>query len=465
MKVAALIEFKALGSTPANPHASHGGLWADSSMMPKWIQEDGTVHSFLTKDVGNDVYGVDKLRANYFVVPDAGMNDDSYIWGGSSGNGMYFVYDAAPSFAIKANKIYAPIGSVGSAGARVPGIGFTKTDGTLVTDTGLLYAEVLGVPYIGVVVDDDYVVNFLRSTGSISMSQFTSQVEITSGYQLEIERQAKPVTPSYGVAYRPSMGAGRTKQLTSLGHELDITGFLGNRAFYALWAAQATFDWSGHGSTPLASGTWSGVGASQGNPRRTRATSAATAAAGAGVNSTVTFLFHGASTDWAASGMEFEATFYLNDASYNNTGASTGSRIFFGLSGANDVQSLLTLDTMVASSTAAGFLRRNVNGGSTDTNWQFATRNSAGGMSAADTGMAFAVAKWYTVRFSHAPGGASFYWEIFNHTDGTSASGTHTPVASMPAANAGMGVTCGVYTVNAVARTVDINQVWAAAAC
>jgi hypothetical protein len=109
-------------------------------------------------------------------------------------------------------------------------------------------------------------------------------------------------------------------------------------------------------------------------------------------------------------------TVRFNDASYNNTVASTGSRIAVGLSDGNSIATVLASDNLANS--FVGFVRRHVNGGATDTNWQLLCR-AASGPTTIDTGVAFAVAKWYTLRLWMAPGATKVGWQIINHTDGT----------------------------------------------
>lgn len=139
---------------------------------------------------------------------------------------------------------------------------------------------------------------------------------------------------------------------------------------------------------------------------------------------------------------------YFNDASYNNTGAGTGSRIFCGMT---DQSAVNTVSSDAPAGNFLGFVRRHVNGGATDTNWQF--KGQSGGV-LQDTGVAFAVAKIYEFWIVVTPGGSTADWMIVNVTDSTYTSGTFS--STMPTATS-FTVPYGplVGSVDAVARSVD----------
>jgi hypothetical protein len=209
-------------------------------------------------------------------------------------------------------------------------------------------------------------------------------------------------------------------------------------------------------TTTTTTGTQSAVVAAQNSPNANKLTSAATAGATAGTQSTIQIACIGSSTDWATSGFDVRWTLRFNDSSYNNTGASTGSRIAVGMSSGGSIATVLASDNLANS--FVGFVRRNVNGGSTDTNWQLLCRTGAAGPTTYDTGVAFAAQKWYTLRFWIAPGGTSVGWKIQNHTDGTSTNGTWTPASNLPAAATMLAMFAGLITVDATARTLEINH-------
>ena len=150
-------------------------------------------------------------------------------------------------------------------------------------------------------------------------------------------------------------------------------------------------------------------------------------------------------------GYAFFARNYFNDASYNNTGAGTGSRIFCGMTD-QSATNMTNTDTPGGAG-VLGFFRRHVNGGATDTNWQFIGKSTGVYQ---DTGVAFAVGKIYEFWIVVTPGGSTANWMIINVTDGTYTSGTYS--STMPTAgtfSSAYGALVG--SVNAVARSVDFS--------
>ena len=220
-------------------------------------------------------------------------------------------------------------------------------------------------------------------------------------------------------------------------------------------AVAATFTSFGS-TTATATGTQSAVVAAQNSPNADRCTSAATASATAGVQQTVQTTCIGTSTDWAVSGFDVRFTLRFNDASYDNTIASTGSRIAVGLSSSGSIATVLASDSLANS--FVGFVRRHVNGGATDTNWTLLCR-AASGPTTYDTGVAFIVQNWYTLRLWMPPGGTTVGWQIKNHTLGTDTSGVWTPASNLPAASTMLAMFAGLLTVNATARAIDITHV------
>jgi len=174
--------------------------------------------------------------------------------------------------------------------------------------------------------------------------------------------------------------------------------------------------------------------------------------AGTGTNGA---LFLRGSVAGGANGFFFNARLALPDASYEAAGATTGSRIFAGLTSG-------TLAAQVGSDAPAGdycgFMRRSVNGGAQDTNWQFQTRAAAGAASTVGTGMPFAPQKVYDFYIFCAPNGTTVYWRIDNVTDGTSAEGSTT--TALPTNNVYMRAGFQVLSVNAVARNIRMQRVY-----
>lgn len=207
-------------------------------------------------------------------------------------------------------------------------------------------------------------------------------------------------------------------------------------------------------TTTTATGTQSAVVAAQNSPNADRLTSAGGAGGTAGVQGAVQLTCVGAPTDWATSGFSVSYTIRPNDASYNESGASTGARIAVGLSSGGSIATVLAVDALADN--FIGFIRRSVNAGAIDANWQLGTRTTST-LTSTDTGVPFTAQNWYTLSFWMAPGGTVIGWRIVNHTAGTTSSGTWTPGSMVPAAATMLGQFVGVLSVDAVVRTVDVN--------
>lgn len=168
-------------------------------------------------------------------------------------------------------------------------------------------------------------------------------------------------------------------------------------------------------------------------------------------------MFRGATTD-VYGGFEANSKCIFTDASYNNTGAATGSRIW-GLCLASNATNIYGSDRG-GTQDLVGFNREHVNGANTDTNWQFVTCNNTT-TTAADTGMAFAVSKLYAFYIFCALGDSTIYWQIDNLTDGTTASGSTS--TTLPRTTTSLTSTLGINTVDAVSRTIRFNHLFVAA--
>jgi hypothetical protein len=167
----------------------------------------------------------------------------------------------------------------------------------------------------------------------------------------------------------------------------------------------------------------------------------------AGIYQTEATFYRGASA--GINGFNLRSRVLLPDGSYNETGASTGSRIGVGLSADTLANTLISDDPAVE---RVMFRRYSVNAGAIDTNWQVVVRGS-GAAAITNTGMAFAVNKVYDFTLDCVPGGTTIDWSVRNVTDSTFQSGT-IPVTNLPQATTALRGLLGVYTVDAVARNV-----------
>jgi len=225
------------------------------------------------------------------------------------------------------------------------------------------------------------------------------------------------------------------------------------RSHHNASATAATLTSAGS-TTVTATGTQSAVAAAQNSPNADRLTHAATANVAAGAQSAIQTVCIGAASDWAVSGFDVRYTVRFNDASYNEAGASTGCRIGVGLSSGGALATVLGNDNLA--NNWIGFIRRSVNAGAIDPAWMIAVRG-ASALSTQTTTMPFVAQHWYTLRLTMDAGATSVGWAIEDRTAGTAAQGSWTPSSNLPVAATMLAVAVGVCTVNAVARSVDVN--------
>lgn len=155
-----------------------------------------------------------------------------------------------------------------------------------------------------------------------------------------------------------------------------------------------------------------------------------------------------------SNGFFFMGRVLFPDASYDQTGATTGSRIFVGLTAA-------TMATVVAADTAStntcGFSRRHTDTGAQDTNWQFLTR-AGGSPTLADTGMPFVVDHVYDMYIYCKPLGTTVYWRIDDLTAGTSVEGNTS--STLPIATTLMRGGVQVWSADAVVRNCRLSRIY-----
>lgn len=155
-----------------------------------------------------------------------------------------------------------------------------------------------------------------------------------------------------------------------------------------------------------------------------------------------------------ANGFFYSARIGLPDSSYNNTGASTGSRIFAGLT---DQTMAVSVGSGNPAGNRIGFSRQHVNGLITDANWMITARDNVT-EDRFSTGMAFAAEKVYDFYLFCPPQGSTVFWRIDNVTDGTSAEGSTS--TNLPINTVMMRAGVQLQTVNAVARNLRIQRIY-----
>lgn len=143
------------------------------------------------------------------------------------------------------------------------------------------------------------------------------------------------------------------------------------------------------------------------------------------------------------------------DASYDNTGSSTGSRIFIGFT---DQTLLVALQSDNAAGNRCGFSRCHVNGGLTDTNFFLTTKNGIT-ESRVNTGMLFTTQCVYDFWLFVPPFPSNIlYWRIDNLTLGTSVEGSTTD--TLPLGNTPLRGGGGVLTIQTFARNIRVNRMY-----
>ena len=182
---------------------------------------------------------------------------------------------------------------------------------------------------------------------------------------------------------------------------------------------------------------------------------AATAATATHIYSNVLSFYRAAAG--STGGFHFFARVGFPDASYNGTAASTGSRIFVGMT-AGATTSLTGTD--VLSAIGVGFRRVHNFGGVKHANWFFSSRNSTT-ETLANTGLAFVAGHQYTFSIFSPAGATSVTWEIEDVTTGNVATGVATD--TLPALMTLMRPAASVGTINAVARSMLFQSLYAEA--
>lgn len=171
-----------------------------------------------------------------------------------------------------------------------------------------------------------------------------------------------------------------------------------------------------------------------------------------GVQGTTVSLIRGSTTGY--NGFFLAAIVGFPDADYNSSGASTGSRLVVG---ATDQNTASQVNSDNPSGHRAFFSRCHVNGGLTDTNWYFSTKDGTT-ENRVSTGMAFTATHLYAFFIYCPPQGTTIYWKIFDLTAGTSQEGS--TGSNLPGASTQMYMTVKAFSVNAVTRNIRHNMLY-----
>jgi len=155
-----------------------------------------------------------------------------------------------------------------------------------------------------------------------------------------------------------------------------------------------------------------------------------------------------------ASGFFYYSRLAFPDSNYDETGASTGTRIFAGLTTSTMAQSV-QLDNPTGN--RIGFSRLHVNSSTTDTNWQITSRNGTS-ETRTDTGLQFLAEKVYDFYLFCAPGASEIGWRIDNLTDNLTEEGIVS--TTLPSVNTIMRAGFQLNTVNAQVRNIRMQRVY-----
>ncbi len=127
-------------------------------------------------------------------------------------------------------------------------------------------------------------------------------------------------------------------------------------------------------------------------------------------------------------GFFFSARVAFPDSTYDSDGGGTGTRIFIGFTNQ-------TFNTTAASDEPpghfCGFFRRATEGGATDQNWQFATKNGST-MTLENTGLAFTPQRALDFQIYVPPHGDEIGWAIQDLTTGNRFKGSQTQTLPGP---------------------------------
>ena len=159
----------------------------------------------------------------------------------------------------------------------------------------------------------------------------------------------------------------------------------------------------------------------------------------------------------SSGGFHFFGRVGFPDASYDGTAASTGSRIFVGMT-AGATTNLTSADVFAA--IGVGFRRVHNFGGVQHTNWHFTSRDNKT-ETLVDTGLAFVAGHQYMFSIFAPAGADRVTWEIENVTTGDVATGVATD--TLPALMTRMRPAAALGTINAVARSMWFQSLYAEA--
>jgi hypothetical protein len=277
-------------------------------------------------------------------------------------------------------------------------------------------------------IDDATIINFTNQTipappASNSLNIFARNLSGRMALRVQgPSGLSTPLQPSFFQNNIMLINANATTSITSIGNTVTTVGTISHPTPTLLYGYMANF------------------------------ISASTAGATAGTGNNGLIWVRSTNVD-DCGGFFFNARLAFPDSNYNETGASTGSRIFVGLT--NQTMAV-SVGTNNPAGTRVGFQRLHVNGSTTDTNWFISSRDAS--EDRVDTGLVFTPECVYDFYLFCPPNGSFIGWRIDNITLGTSESGTIT--TQLPTVGTFMRAGFQVQTVNAVSRNIRMQRVY-----
>jgi hypothetical protein len=295
--------------------------------------------------------------------------------------------------------------------------------------------------------------NIKGADGATGEQGLTGSVSSASWLDLS-EQPALPTAPQAGVL-RTFAGVIATRLMLGMRGPSGLHTLLQPALFQNhLWlvSPNQTTSVMAIGNAVVSVGTLSHPAPSAALGWMTNFLTAATAGATAGTGNRDLIWRRGNGT--GVGGFFFVARLALPDASYNESGAGTGSRLFVGLTNQ-------TLAASVAADNPAGhfcgFLRRSVNGGAIDANWQFALKDNTT-LALHNTALPFAPGVPVDFCIFCPPHGTTIHWAVADLLSGQSDEGSAD--ANLPGATTLMRAGFQLATVNNVARNIRMQRLY-----
>jgi hypothetical protein len=216
---------------------------------------------------------------------------------------------------------------------------------------------------------------------------------------------------------------------------------------------------SGFGAAPTSlGGTLSTPVVNSTRGLRTNAATTGGINSGSGWGMAVTEILRGAPSDLYG-GFFYQARIAFPDASYAAGGASTGTRFFAGMHN-GPMATFAAADRGGLSAHFCGFGYSNVNGGTTDTQFQFYSHDGSGtATNVTSTGVTLTQNHVYLFTVWCPVGATTITFRCDDLTAATT-SGDLTTTTTLPGATTAMNVVAWVWTIDAVTRNIEIDYIY-----